>query len=153
MTDIVKLIAYEEGWRSKPYLCSEHYPTVGYGFKLSTQKGHLEYFNFSLPRAAGDAWLIELLESNMTQMQEHDGFKSALSGCNDARVAVLMSMVYQIGFRGVSKFKRMLTAMAEQNWERAADEMLDSRWARQTANRAKRHAEQMRSGLWFQGYV
>jgi lysozyme len=30
----------------------------------------------------------------------------------------------------------------------AADYMLQSKWAKQTPNRANRHAEQMRTGVW-----
>ena len=58
-------------------------------------------------------------------------------------------MIYQIGFAGVLRFKRMLAAMLMQNWEQASIEILDSRWAHQTPQRAKRHALQMKTGQWI----
>jgi len=44
----------------------------------------------------------------------------------------MISMVYQLGFGGVGKFKKFLAAMAEGDYTTAAHEMLDSLWARQT---------------------
>ena len=49
-------------------------------------------------------------------------------------------MSYQMGVNGVSKFRKMITNMKDENWSKAADEMLDSLWARQTSNRANRLA-------------
>ena len=42
-----------------------------------------------------------------------------------------------MGVSGVSKFKKALHAMQMFQWKLAADELLDSRWAKQTPNRAK----------------
>ena len=48
-----------------------------------------------------------------------------------------------MGAFGVSKFKGMLKALSEKDYKRASYEMLDSLWARQTPNRAKRMSERM----------
>ena len=53
-------------------------------------------------------------------------------------------MCYQMGLSGVLKFKRALAAMEIKNWEMAADEMLDSLWARQTSRRANELADLIR---------
>ena len=58
---------------------------------------------------------------------------------------VLLSMSYQMGVTGVTRFKKMLAAMLLKDWTKAADEMLDSKWARQTPNRAKRLSEIVRA--------
>lgn len=65
---------------------------------------------------------------------------------NDARKAIMLSIVYQIGIYGALKFKKMLAAMESADFGRAADEMLNSLAARQTPVRWKRNAEQMRTG-------
>jgi lysozyme len=54
-------------------------------------------------------------------------------------------MVFQLGETGVSKFKNMWKAL-EQNppeYTTAAMEMLDSRWAKQTPNRAEAMSAEM----------
>ena len=58
---------------------------------------------------------------------------------------VLVEMAYQMGVSGVSKFKRALKFMEHSNWEKAADEMLDSKWHRQTPNRARSLSNIIRS--------
>ena len=45
-------------------------------------------------------------------------------------------MVFQMGRPRVSKFKKTLKAINEGDFTTAADEMLDSRWADQTFERA-----------------
>ncbi len=50
---------------------------------------------------------------------------------------VLVEMAYQMGVQGVLGFNNMLEALHEHDFELAADEMLNSRWAIQTPRRAK----------------
>ena len=42
----------------------------------------------------------------------------------------------------------MIEALKVQDYERAAVEMLDSKWAGQVKGRATRLAQQMRTGVW-----
>ncbi len=58
---------------------------------------------------------------------------------------VLTCMVFQMGHTGVLKFKKFLAALQRQNYVTAAAEMLDSRWAKQTPERARRLAEEIAS--------
>lgn len=139
MTLAREIIAKEEGWRDQPYYDTEGYPTVGYGFKIAGKGEPLP--NFILPRPAGDAWLDALILSI-----EH-AMAGKIVSLNEARAAVIISMCYQMGIRGVLGFKRMWAAIERQDWDGAADEMLGSRWARQTPERAHRHAQVMRAGL------
>ena len=70
---------------------------------------------------------------------------------NAARYAVLVSMVFQLGGRGVRKFKNFIAAVKEQNWNTAADEMMNSLAARQTPERWARASKAMRMGV-FEKY-
>ena len=58
---------------------------------------------------------------------------------------IVARMIYQMGYAGVSKFKNMLKALTQvpPDYERAAREMLDSRWAAQTSDRANHEADRM----------
>ena len=58
---------------------------------------------------------------------------------------VIIEMSYQMGVSGVSKFKKALHAMQMLQWKEAAKELLDSRWAKQTPNRAKELSDIIRS--------
>ena len=54
-------------------------------------------------------------------------------------------MVFQLGKTGVSKFRNMWKALAEDppSYHEASVQMLDSRWAKQTPNRAKELSKTM----------
>ena len=54
-------------------------------------------------------------------------------------------MVFQLGRTGVKKFRNMWKALSEHNYIGASFEMLDSKWAKQTPNRAKDMADQMKA--------
>ena len=56
---------------------------------------------------------------------------------------VLLSMMFQLGYTRLNKFKRFKAAIKTQKWPTAANEMLDSKWARQTPNRVARLMELM----------
>jgi lysozyme len=54
-------------------------------------------------------------------------------------------MVFQLGKTGVSKFKNMFAALKEYDYTRAAAEMINSAWYRQTPSRCEDLSELMRS--------
>ena len=148
MPDITDQMEYEEGFKPRPYYCSEGYPTVGYGFKLGEKDAPLP--SFYLPRAAADIWLTELLSGTRAEMQKVPAIAAALAGCagNAAREAVLISMAYQLGVPGLAKFARTLSLVAAKDYISASAEMMNSLWARQTPSRANRHSRQMAIGEW-----
>jgi lysozyme len=54
-------------------------------------------------------------------------------------------MCFNLGYPRLSKFKGMKAAVEEADWNRAADEMVDSKWYQQVPNRARRLEKRMRS--------
>ncbi len=136
----VEELKRSEGWRSKPYLCSLGYPTVGWGFRIGPQGADVKQYQFVLPQSVGDLWLTELAQQCAEAIKPH------LAGLSEPRQVVLVCMAYQLGVAGLLGFKNMLAATASGDYKKAAAEMLNSRWARQTPNRAQRMAKQMESG-------
>lgn len=67
----------------------------------------------------------------------HKGALELLGTETDYRaIGVVTEMMYQMGVDGVSKFKNTLKYMKNGEWNLASVEMLDSKWAIQTPNRA-----------------
>ncbi len=66
---------------------------------------------------------------------------------NDPRQDVLANMAFNMGVHGLLGFERMLRAADDFDFEGAAADMLASKWASQVGDRAKRLAEQMRTGV------
>ena len=57
---------------------------------------------------------------------------------------VIANMMFNMGRPRLSKFKGMKAGVDDRDWERAADEMVDSRWHDQVPNRAKRLVKRIR---------
>lgn len=58
---------------------------------------------------------------------------------------ILVNMMFNMGRPRLSGFKNFNAALAESDWNRAADEMVDSRWYRQVGKRAERLEKRMRN--------
>ncbi len=70
------------------------------------------------------------------------------SKLSEPRLAVLINMAFQLGIGGLLEFKRTLGSIEDGQYSEASMEMLDSLWAQQTPERAKRLAKQMLTGEW-----
>mgnify|MGYP006142674643 FL=1 len=58
---------------------------------------------------------------------------------------IIANMMFNMGRPRLSKFKGMKRGVDAQDWNAAADEMVDSAWYKQVTNRADRLVERMRS--------
>ena len=57
----------------------------------------------------------------------------------------IANMMFNMGYTRLSKFKGMKRGVDARDWNKAADEMVDSRWYKQVTNRANRLVERMRN--------
>ena len=58
---------------------------------------------------------------------------------------IIANMMFNMGYTRLSKFKGMKRGVDARDWNKAADEMVDSRWYKQVTNRANRLVERMRN--------
>jgi GH24 family phage-related lysozyme (muramidase) len=58
---------------------------------------------------------------------------------------IVANMCFNLGQKRFGGFRKMLEAIEDGDWERAADEMLDSKWARQLPARSSRLISRMRA--------
>ena len=131
-TALEMLVAADEGLRLMPYRCSAGKLTIGYGttFPLSEEEAHL--------------LLRHRLEKVLDRCERSFPWWSKLS---PARQQVIASMCYQMGMDGLSGFKKMLAAIERNDYDTAAKEMLDSKWAKHDSPaRARRLAKVMVRG-------
>ena len=135
MYQTIEQIKQDEGLRLNPYECTSGKLTIGYGRNLE---------DCGITEEEATIMLHNDLIQIIKQMQSWDWIETL----NEERQSVLIQMVYQIGFAGVRKFKKMIHAMKSQDYHKASIEMLDSLWAKQTPQRAKRLAKQMKTGEW-----
>ena len=133
-------VKQHEGYRNKVYLDTLGKRTVGVG--------HLCVEDFwEDDKEYEEKFLMEILQKDLQQAIR--GARSLMEdhGCADIdeqAEEILIEMVFQLGMTGVSKFKNMWKALSELNYVGASYEMLDSRWAKQTPNRANAMAKTMK---------
>ncbi|WP_440053154.1 glycoside hydrolase family protein [Pseudoalteromonas sp. T1lg65] len=127
-------LTIHEGKRHKPYRCSAGKLTIGVGRNLDDRglsDEEIEYLLENDIKAVHRALLTKYPE--FTQLSE-------------TRQKVLLDMAFNLGINGLFKFKRMFAALKANDFEKAAAEMLDSRWASQVGMRSKTLVSMMRNG-------
>lgn len=138
--DIDRLISdlkRDEGWRASAYKDHLGFLTIGYGFLIDERRGG------ELPPRIAEAWLKHAAEIRWAQLTRlHPWLRDQPE---DVQCA-LGNMAYQLGVAGVGKFKNMLAALEAGDRQHAAREALESTWAHQTPERAKRVAILIRGG-------
>lgn len=115
----------EEGFRSKPYLDTVGVPTFGHGLTFITEEEST---------AIVQARIYDIYQD---LYDKYSWFRNL----SETRQAVLISMVFQLGITGFSKFKKMIAAIEIRNYSRAGSEMRDSKAYTQTQNRWDRQIE------------
>lgn len=132
-----QFIEIDEGFVPHAYQDSEGYWTIGIGTLIDEKKGG------GITREEAQWLLRRRVEKLKEEIRTHQPKVRILT---EAREYVIYSMCYQMGVQGVLNFRKMWTAIKSDNYEEAANQMLDSLWAKQTPHRARKYAEIMRTG-------
>ena len=125
-SDLLEAIKLSEGFRDKVYKDTLGIDTIGYGFAIK---------DLVLDEDISEMILRRKIDNLIDRVNKRFKFVKALPTIAQD---VVYEMCYQLGVTGVSKFKKTLAYLENHEFRMASKEMLDSRWARQTPNRAKR---------------
>lgn len=126
----------DEGLRLRPYRCTAGALTIGVGRNLDDR---------GISRAEALAMLDADLEAVEGELDRRAPWWRGLPA--PARRG-LANMAFNLGWPRLAGFRRMLAALEAGEWDRAADEALDSRWAAQVGDRARRVAKLFSGGQW-----
>jgi len=144
-------ISADEGKVLHTYLCSEHHKTVGIGHKVldADAEASLYIYGANDDDVADDQCISE---DRCYELFQED-VQVAIGGCQkiydnwtelpQEAQHILVNMCFQLGQGGLGKFKNFKVAIEDYQWQRAALEMLDSRWAKQTPERSERLKSRM----------
>jgi lysozyme len=128
------LLTQHESYRKFPYSDITGHLTVGIGRNLSDRG-------------------ISLTEASYLLDDDIIYFYSRLSSLlhfftqlDENRQIALVDMCFNLGVQGFLNFKNMILALESGDYERAAKEMLDSKWAEQVGARADTLSNIVRTG-------
>lgn len=124
VTPAHKLLVRHEGVKTKPYLDTVGVLTIGVGRNLVNN-------GISLAEA------MVMLDNDITVVSARlSAIIPTFSALSEIRQAVLIDMAF-MGPEKIKEFTGMLAALAIGDFKKAADEMLDSQWAKQVGARAR----------------
>ncbi len=125
----------DEGNEQFPYMDTKGKLTIGIGRNLTDRGLSPEEINVL---AAND---IDIAVDELTR---HVPWWTQMS---EPRRRALANMFFNMGWPRLSGFKKMLAALEDRNYNLAANEALDSKWAREDVpERARRQVDLMRFG-------
>ena len=131
-----EMLRRHEGVRNFVYLCSEGYETIGVGRNIADSGLGLS-----------DDEVDYLLDNDIKRVREALNDEYYWFGAlNDARQEAMIDISFNLGQTRLRGFKKALDAMSTEDFDRAADEFMDSKWSEQVGNRATEVTEMIRTG-------
>jgi lysozyme len=128
------LLIYHEGLRLKPYTDVGNRLTIGVGRNLADN---------GISKEEAMLLLHNDIQRASQALDEKLPWWRSLS---ETRQKVMVSMVFNLGIKGLLGFHDMLAAAEDGDFSAAAQHMLASRWASQVGNRAVELAYMMENG-------
>ena len=136
MERLVKMLKLHEGVRNHVYVCTAGYETIGVGRNISE---------------SGLGLTDE--EINILLMNDIERVKKELStsfswfvDLDEVRQNAIIDMCFNLGLSRLNQFVKALDGMASKDYDKAADEFMDSRWSQQVGQRAITVTEMIRTG-------
>ncbi len=129
----------DEGEVLTAYTDSLGYLTIGVGRLIDKRKGG------GITREESSYLLGNDIAKRATGLSASLPWTDAL---DEARRGVLINMAFQMGLDGLMGFRNTLATVQAGNYQLAAQQMLQSQWAKQTPERAQRLSAQMADGQW-----
>ena len=136
---LVESVKKHEGYRDVVYRDTLNKRTIGFGHLCV--EDHWED-----GKKYDKEYLEKILKEDLQYaINQGEGMCKDLKISDDAKFLII-EMIFQLGSAGVQKFRRMWSALEEDppNYFEAHVQMLDSRWAKQTPERAKEMSGHMR---------
>lgn len=129
-----KTLNVHEDRRSHPYKDSVGKTSIGVGRNLDDNGLSEDEIEF-------------LLNNDIrTARREADTYPWFVLIDNDVRRNVVIEMIFNLGLPRFDGFRKTIAAIKNRDWNKAAKEMLDSKWADQVGYRAQVLSEMMRTG-------
>ena len=126
MTKLIEMLKLHEGVRSKVYMCSAGYETIGVGRNIAESGLGLS-----------DDEIEYLLNNDIKRVREEleDNY-FWFAALNEVRQDAMIDISFNLGLTRLRGFVKALEAMSREQFDIAADEFMDSRWSQQVGYRS-----------------
>ena len=131
---LIDLLIRHEGIKLKPYHCTSGKLTIGIGRNLEDR---------GITKEEAIYLLNNDIHSFHEQLLDKFSFYKYLEG---ARRDAVLNLAFNMGVYSLSKFVKALSYMEDKQYDKAADEFMDSKWSQQVGSRAVEVTEIIRTG-------
>jgi len=135
MSKILEQLKRHEGSRTHFYRCTSGLATIGVGRCI--EEGSL---------GLSEDEILYLLQNDVGRCQRELLAFSWFTDLDSVRQDAMVNLLFNLGMTRLMGFKTALSAMERADYQTAADEFMDSRWAQQVGNRADEVCEMIRTG-------
>ena len=138
-----KELELDEGCKHETYMCTQNKVTGGIGHMI-TEWDNEKYteVGVEISDEQVQAWFNKDIESVLNDCELlYEDFDYLPE---DAQL-IIANMMFNLGHSRLSAFLGMKAGVDARDWNKAADEMIDSKWYEQVPNRAGRLVKRMRS--------
>jgi lysozyme len=93
-----------------------------------------------------------MLMNDISRIEKEIKHWQFMKDLNEPRQAVIMDMVFNMGVSrfNATQWPNMFNAIIEGDFQKASEEMLASKWAKQVRQRSIRLSQMMRTGEWYE---
>ena len=144
--DINKLreqLKIDEGVRYEVYDDHLGYKTFGIGHLVKTTD---EEYGWPVGTPVSEKRVNSVFDEDVeTYIAETEKVFGNLQEMPQEVQQVLVNMCFNMGAPRLSQFKKFIKAIHDEDWATASVEMLDSRWANQVGDRAKRLSDRIKA--------
>ena len=138
MEEVKQRIKEHEGFRDTVYSDSLGYATIGYGHLVLPTDNFVEGVTYPKEQ------LEELFDMDFNQAKQSANELLVGLDINDIAKGVIVEMCFQLGKPRTMKFKKFWAAIRNNDFNEAANQMIDSAWHKQTTSRCESLAATMR---------
>jgi len=135
---LTDMLTRHEGKRNSLYRCPSGKLTIGIGHNIEDNG------------LSDDVILMILHEDVANAARDLYRIFPEFYKIGHGRRAALIDMMFCLGLPAFRTFRRMITAIQAEDWQKAADEALKSKWAHQVGDRATEIAHMIRNNTYME---
>lgn len=141
-----RFTAAHEGFVGHVYRDSEGYRTIGYGFNIDSGRFSKEQVDRWTRNGISQEEAMQVLQEELgktrSKLEKYDWFNKL----DPVRQGAILDMSYNMGVGWIDRFPKAMNALKSGDFETAANEILNSTYAKQVKGRAYEIAELIKYG-------
>ncbi|MCR8697139.1 MULTISPECIES: glycoside hydrolase family protein [Campylobacter] len=139
--ELVEVLKSEEGFRDKIYQCTAGVDTIGYGFNVKYLSSDEIELNGSVIEPMSEKAASEILHKKLKKLiKSVDEIYTWVDDLPGVVKIGVYDMVYQLGLKSFGGFTNTIKHLKNHDYDKAKENIMNSRWAKQTPKRAENMA-------------